>query len=178
MDSRGRSAVQKFRLLAAGAILIMIASFATFVWPTRYRFAAMKGVPVRIDRVSGRPERLTADGWESLGPADDQVSSLPAGARSAITQRGATIKDGMLVAVVFNDSEWRLRSLKIWVSVKDARGVQKVDRRFDLPLLDANSTGQPGTVCTFYRGVDIVIYPMDQLDWSIVAAAGIRRPAR
>jgi hypothetical protein len=65
--------------------LLLVAAFAVYVWPTRWRYDHMtvEGdiVPVRVDRFSGAADMLLPDaGWVPVEvPADSSGSVVPAG---------------------------------------------------------------------------------------------------
>ncbi|MGH9705133.1 MAG: GGDEF domain-containing protein [Candidatus Acidiferrales bacterium] len=52
-------------------VVLAVALFAWFIWPTRYRYDHIKmgsyTFPVRIDRLSGRTEALYPGGWRVMG---------------------------------------------------------------------------------------------------------------
>jgi hypothetical protein len=65
--------------------LLLVAAFAVYVWPTRWRYDHMtvEGdiVPVRVDRFSGAADMLLPDAcWVPVEvPADSSGSVVPAG---------------------------------------------------------------------------------------------------
>ena len=64
--------------------LLLVAAFALYVWPTRWRYdhLTMDGniVPVRMDRFSGDCDMLVPDeGWVPVeSPADSSGNAAPA----------------------------------------------------------------------------------------------------
>ena len=66
--------------------LALLGAFATFVWPTRFRYdhLTVDGnlVPVRIDRFNGDADMLVPDsGWVPVEGQDDTPGTAPAGRR-------------------------------------------------------------------------------------------------
>jgi hypothetical protein len=64
-------------------LLALVAAFASFVWPTRWRYDHMTVdgdlVPVRIDRFSGEADMLVPDsGWLPVEAPPDDASIAPA----------------------------------------------------------------------------------------------------
>jgi len=60
----------------------LLAAFAAFVWPTRWRYDHMTMdsdlVPVRIDRFTGNAEMLVPDsGWLPVENPPDDASATP-----------------------------------------------------------------------------------------------------
>jgi hypothetical protein len=51
------------------AIVIGIVLLAVLIWPTLYRYDRMYDRPVRINRLTGTAQVLSASGWRTLGPA-------------------------------------------------------------------------------------------------------------
>jgi len=79
-----RSPVSVLRRLARGAIWVVVlglaVAFATFVWPTRYRYDHMTVdgniVPVRVDRFTGDADMLVPDdGWEPVESPPDATEA-------------------------------------------------------------------------------------------------------
>ena len=64
--------------------LLLVLAFATYVWPTRWRYDHMTVdggiVPVRMDRFSGDADMLLPDeGWVPvLAPLDSSGAVMPA----------------------------------------------------------------------------------------------------
>lgn len=63
-------------------LLALLAAFAAFVWPTRWRYDHMTMdsdlVPVRIDRFTGNAEMLVPDsGWLPVETPPDDASATP-----------------------------------------------------------------------------------------------------
>lgn len=70
-----------FRYFTVLLALVLTAAFLWFVWPTRYRYEHLKDgiseAPVRIDRLTGRAEGLTAtSGWVPLGKKPVEYAHL------------------------------------------------------------------------------------------------------
>lgn len=64
-------------------ILALLGAFATFVWPTRYRYDHLTTdgnlVPVRLDRFNGDADMLVPDeGWVPVEGQDNGSGSAPA----------------------------------------------------------------------------------------------------
>ena len=65
--------------------LLLVLAFATWVWPTRWRYDHMtvEGdiVPVRVDRITGRADMLIPDhGWVPVeAPRDSLGDVTPVG---------------------------------------------------------------------------------------------------
>lgn len=57
--------LQHPRLIAAVVGLALLFSFATFVWPTRWRYEDFRGIPTRTDRFTGEVQVLSTYGWYS-----------------------------------------------------------------------------------------------------------------
>ena len=74
------------RLLRLLVVLALVAAFAAYVWPTRFRYdhISVEGdfCPVRIDRFNGDADMLVPDeGWVPVeGRADDSGAPTAAGA--------------------------------------------------------------------------------------------------
>lgn len=71
-----------FPTFRAVLLLALLAAFAAFVWPTRWRYDHMtfEGdlVPVRIDRFSGNADMLVPDsGWLPVETPPDDASATP-----------------------------------------------------------------------------------------------------
>jgi hypothetical protein len=63
-------------------LLALVAAFAAFVWPTRWRYDHMTVdgdlVPVRIDRFSGAADMLVPDsGWLPVEVPPDEAPNTP-----------------------------------------------------------------------------------------------------
>lgn len=56
----------RITLFLAAALLIVAIPFAVWIWPTRYSYETTGKDVVRIDRFSGKAERLTEWGWYPL----------------------------------------------------------------------------------------------------------------
>lgn len=68
------------RWLRIVIVLAVVALFAVYVWPTRYRYDHVvtdgDTYPVRIDRFSGDADMLTPDdGWYPMGDSDSTGGS-------------------------------------------------------------------------------------------------------
>jgi hypothetical protein len=50
-------------VIALGIVLL-----AVLIWPTLYRYDRMYDRPVRINRITGTAQVLSASGWHTLGP--------------------------------------------------------------------------------------------------------------
>jgi hypothetical protein len=66
--------------------LALLAAFALFVWPTRFRYDHMTVdgnlVPVRIDRVNGDSDMLVPDqGWVPVEGQAEGLGTTPAAGR-------------------------------------------------------------------------------------------------
>jgi hypothetical protein len=64
-------------------LLAIVAAYALFVWPTRFRYDHMTAdgnlVPVRIDRFNGNADMLVPDeGWVPVEGADSSGGTNPA----------------------------------------------------------------------------------------------------
>jgi hypothetical protein len=96
------------------------------VWPTRYRYDRLKGetseIPVRIDRVTGRAEGLSASGWFPLrGPESIDPSMV------------------WLSCDVFNGSNWKVNTLIAAVAIH-APKVEVPSRNYKLVLEDGSGS--------------------------------------
>lgn len=65
------------RIARALIVVVLLGSFALFVWPTRWRYDHMTidadTYPVRIDRLTGHADLLlTGDGWTPVEEVTDQ----------------------------------------------------------------------------------------------------------
>jgi hypothetical protein len=64
--------MRRFFIITGALILISAAMpFAVYIWPTKYRYDRIRlgegyEFPVRIDRLTGEAEHLTAVGWRPL----------------------------------------------------------------------------------------------------------------
>lgn len=72
------------RLVRWLVLLTVLAAFAAFVWPTRWRFDHMtvEGdvVPVRIDRFTGNADMLVPDdGWVPVEAPPGGATTSPTG---------------------------------------------------------------------------------------------------
>jgi len=70
------------RLVRWLLLLAIVAAFATYVWPTRYRFDHMTVdgnlVPVRIDRFNGDSDMLVPDqGWVPVEGTESNGEATP-----------------------------------------------------------------------------------------------------
>jgi hypothetical protein len=78
----------KLRILKLLLVTVVIAAFAAFAWPTRWRYDKMTvgedTYPVRIDRITGHADiLLPGDGWT---PAED-AGDLDGGGQDAPPNR-------------------------------------------------------------------------------------------
>lgn len=74
-------------LIRALVLLALLAAFAAFVWPTRWRYDHMTVdgdlVPVRIDRFTGDADMLVPDsGWLPVESSADETPGETAGRAS------------------------------------------------------------------------------------------------
>ena len=64
------------RILRVLFVMVLLAAFASFVWPTRWRYDHMTvgddTYPVRIDRITGHADiLLPGEGWTPAEDASD-----------------------------------------------------------------------------------------------------------
>lgn len=101
--------------------LIIIACFAFLVWPTVYQYeqieASGSSYPVRIHRLSGETDFLTAAGWKRRGSgANAKLVSLPANELRKL-QGDAKFYGNELSCTIYNGTEYQVNEIVVNVTL-------------------------------------------------------------
>ena len=125
---------RRTQFASLGAALVIL-SFGLFVWPTAYRLTSLKAgnnvYPVRIHRITGRAQRLTLYGWNTIEPtpAKPETKELPLEERLKLQSTAwltSSTGDGYLKCTTYNGSTWHLDEITVELRAWDA-GRENVD---------------------------------------------------
>jgi len=167
----------KRNLLGLAAVLAA-GFFATFVWPTVYRYDHMNlsgtALPVRIHRFSGKTEILYPRGWETAGQTSEQATAaLPASELHKL-EGNVEFRFSRFSCSVYNGTPYRVNEITVHLQVMAAGGQTRpvIDRDYRLKnsyFTDPLETG------TFSQNVGFEPENDQKLSWYIKGASGIKR---
>lgn len=173
----------KLRLTLILVATVTVGCLGGLVWSTRYRydritFQGGQSYPVRVDRITGRTQMLTAFGWKTLGTEPSADPELPASQLRLLTTDASISSDGRLQCNIYNGSEWDISELTVLVSISDASGAKTMVREYRLsPSTSWHSPAPPLLHTRFSAELGFTLDKGQTWSWSIARARG-RRSAK
>jgi hypothetical protein len=167
------NAVTRFHYVAISGILVFAAAFLWFVWPTQYRYDRLGGsgpssAPVRIDRLTGRAEILTWEGWKPLGHSEPTAhEDVPPSelARLDGQCKITSIGNDQIACDIYNGSTWKLEEITINITVSG------LSRDYKFSAFIGNGSRLENTTFQAILGFAVTNQPWS---WHIVRARGVR----
>ena len=163
--------------LTALGILLAMALFSWFIWPTRYehgeRRIGQTVYPMRIHRLSRRVEILSTFGWELVSATPEpEPTEIPPSELAKIMLNCSTTPFGILECDVFNNSDWTLSEITLTVRILNRNGTVARTRQYGMTpdsLLHFN----PGDSTRGLVRLDFPIQPGQTWDWMFAGAKGV-----
>lgn len=154
-------------------LLLAVAVFAVFVWPTRYRYDHMKlgdnNYPVRANRLTGKTEVLAQGGWIEFPKAegDRQEQDLPVepGELTKITGHAGLDSVGYFKGDIYNGNTFDLGSIVVEVEVQNSDKSTDFTRTYDL-----RETFRALSDTEIIERTDISLGRGQSISWSIKSA--------
>lgn len=108
------------------AVPVLIFVFL-FVWPTLYRydridFGAGRSFPTRTNRITGKTQQLTVDGWYQMGATETTTFPLSQNDVRQLAGQARVTAEGKFEAKVYNGTTRQINDIMVSITALNAAG--------------------------------------------------------